>query len=156
MTDEEAQDYYDRLVAYKESQPNESMPPEIIRVKTSAVDCGDCGQHCENGRRVESKICLSGRKHWRTRCLACKLYRDPATGEFTVEAHRVHTYFSTYYRPKLGLYKSKYQPEPKPPEPMIRQRLQQLVQEDPKEQYQMVAYDNGDSVVYVREPISKG
>jgi hypothetical protein len=67
----------------------------------------------------------------------------------------VPTYLASYYRPKLGLYRSKHQPEVKKPEPQVKQRLQQILQADPKEQFQMVAYDKGDSIVYIREPISK-
>ena len=159
MTDEQAQDYYDQLMEYKASLPNDGVPPEIIKLKSLATDCTDCGQHCPNGRRTESKISIIGKHHWRTKCLACNLYKDPATNKFTLEPHRVPTYLNAYYRPKLGIYKSKYQTEidkPKSkPEPKVKQRLREIVEITPVEEYRMVAYDKGDSVVYVREPISK-
>jgi hypothetical protein len=157
MSDEEAQEYYDQLMAYKESQPNDNIAPEIVKLKPQPTTCDDCGLHCATGRRVESKISITGTKHWRTKCLECNLYKDPATGEFTLEPHRVPTYLSTYYRPKLGVYKSKHQPQPKAkPQPQVKERLREIVKIDtPKEEFQMVAYDRGDSVIYVREPISK-
>jgi hypothetical protein len=159
MSDEEAQDYYDRLMAYKESLPNDNVAPEIIKLKPQPTDCDDCGRHCATGRRVESKISITGVKHWRTKCLACNLYRDPATNKFTLEPNRVPNYLNSYYRPKLGVYNSKYQPEPKKkiePDPEVKQRLKDLVKNNnAEEQFEMVAYDRGDSILYVREPISK-
>jgi hypothetical protein len=159
MTDQEAQDYYDQLMAYKESQPNDNIAPEITRVKIQAIDCEDCGKHCENGRQVQRKLCVSGQLHWRTSCQTCGLYRDPATGKFTLTSKEVHNYLNCYYRPKLGVYKSKYQPETKKkiePDPEVKQRLKEMVKNDDSEQqFEMVAYDKGDSILYVREPISK-
>jgi len=159
MTDEQAQDYYDQLMAYKESLPNSSVPPEIKKLKIQAKDCEDCGRHCENGRQVQSKLCVSGQKHWRTSCQTCGLYRDPATGKFSLAPKEVHNYLNCYYRPKLGVYKSKYQPEPKKkiePTPEVKQRLKEMVKnEGSEQQFEMVAYDKGDSILYVREPISR-
>ena len=158
MSDDEAQEYYDQLMAYKESLPNDDVAPEIVKLKPQPTTCDDCGKHCANGRRTESKISITGVKHWRTKCLVCNLYKDPATNKFTLEPHRVPTYLNSYYRPKLGVYKSKHQPnvdKPKP-QPRVKERLKEMVKiAPPREQFQMVAYDKGDSVVYIREPISK-
>ena len=112
MTETEAEQYYKQLMAWRESQPNNSVPPEITQLKIQAVDCEDCGQHCENGRRVETRLCSTGQPHWRTRCQVCDRYKDPATGKFTLTPKETHNYLLCYYRPKLGVYKSKYQPEP--------------------------------------------
>lgn len=154
MSDAEAQDYYDRLMAYKASLPNDSVGPEIKRLKIQPVNCEDCGNTCANGRKLESKLHQTGKPHWRTRCVECNLYKDPVTGKFTINPQSVHSYMGSYYRPKLGIYKSKFQSEIKKPEPQIKERLKEIVQV-PKEEFRMVPYDKGDSIVYVREPISK-
>jgi hypothetical protein len=113
MTDTEAEQYYERLMAWRESQPNNSVPPEIKELKIQSTACEDCGEYCANGRRVESRLCVTGERHWRTRCQVCERYRDPATGLFTVTSQEVHRYFASYYRPKLGVYNSKHQPKAK-------------------------------------------
>jgi hypothetical protein len=142
MSDQEAQDYYDQLMAWRSVQPNNSVPPEIIKLKTQAVDCGDCGRHCPDGRRVESKLCTTGQKHWRTRCQACDRYQDPATGEFTLDPKSTHNYLLCYYRPKLGAYNSKHQPKNKSSANAVKNRL-----------HKMIATDTGDSIIYNRQPI---
>jgi hypothetical protein len=115
MDEEEITEYYERLLAWREAQPNASVPPEIKKLKIQAVDCEDCGRHCAEGRRVQSKICNSGQPHWRTSCVTCELYRDPATGKFTLNSRDVQNYLMLYYRPKLGVYSSKHQPKVKEP-----------------------------------------
>jgi hypothetical protein len=142
MTDQEAQDYYDQLMAWRSVQPNNSVPPEIIKLKTQAMDCGDCGLHCPDGRRVESKLCYTGTKHWRTKCQVCEFYMDPATGQFTLDPKDVHRYMSSYHRPKLGVYNSKHQTTP---------NLANHVRTQLKN---MVKYETEDSILYIREPIS--
>jgi len=113
MSEHEVKCYYDRLLAWREAQPNESVPPEITQVKVQAVDCEDCGRYCEYGRRTQRKLHDSGSRHWREFCVECEQFKDPATGKFTVPKLGSHQYFNDYYKPKLGLYRSKYQPEPK-------------------------------------------
>jgi hypothetical protein len=143
MTDAEAEDYYERLMAWKATQPNNSVPPEIIKLKTQAVDCSDCGRHCVNGRRTETKLCSTGQRHWRTRCDVCNLYKDPATGEFTIQPQVAHSYLMSYYRPKLGINNSKHQKINKESNSQIKTQLKQ-----------MVRYETEDSILYVHEPIS--
>ena len=111
MSEHEVKVYYDKLLAWREAQPNNSVPPEIIRVKTQPVDCPDCGLHCPLGRRTEKKLHESGSKHWRERCVNCDTFRDPLTGQFTLSKQASHQYFIQFYKPKLGKYKSKYQPK---------------------------------------------
>ena len=148
MSEQEAQAYYEQLVAWREQQPNESIQPEILRVKCQPVDCADCGKHCENGRRVERKLHESGGKHWRTKCVTCGLYRDPMTGKFTVTPAQAHTYLTQIAKPKLGKYRSKYQPvkekiakiaKIKPPEP-------EPVPVSVKKTYWLIR-EHGDSVI---------
>jgi hypothetical protein len=127
MDEDEVQEYYEQLMAWRESQPNELVPPEIKKLKIQSKDCEDCHRHCPEGRQVQSKICSTGQPHWRTSCVTCGLYRDPATGQFTLTNKEVHNYMTGYYRPKLGVYASKYQPqnkaEPKPRGPRGRPKL---------------------------------
>ena len=114
MSEHEVKQYYDKLMAWRESQPNPSVQPEILAVKIQAKDCEDCGQHCPNGRKTQKKLHDSGSKHWREWCLECQRYRDPLTGEFTVRKEVAHQYLTQFYKPKLGKYKSKYQPKLEP------------------------------------------
>jgi hypothetical protein len=111
MTDSEVKRYYDRLMAWREAQPNESVPPEILKVKVQARDCDDCGRHCPQGRRTQRKLHESGGRHWREYCEVCEHFKDPLTGLFTVNKEVSHQYFTQFYKPKLGKYKSKYQPK---------------------------------------------
>jgi hypothetical protein len=111
MSDEEAQEYYEQLLAWREAQPNDSVSPEITKVKVQAIDCPDCGQHCPNGRKTERKLHESGAKHWREHCKECQMFKDPLTGQFTLTREASHQYFIQFYKPKQGKYKSKYQPK---------------------------------------------
>lgn len=120
MSETEVKRYYDQLMAWRESQPNPSVHPEIISVKIQPVDCMDCGRHCPAGRKTQIKLHESGDRHWRELCKECNLYRDPLTGQFTLEPHIAHAYFTQFYKPKLGKYKSKYQPDLKPKEKAVR------------------------------------
>ena len=70
---------------------NPTYAPEITKLKIQAVTCGDCGEICEQGRRTETKFCAGGRNevaYRKERCVECNLYRDPATGKFTITAGR--------------------------------------------------------------------
>jgi hypothetical protein len=111
MTEHEVKVYYDQLMAWREAQPNESVQPEITKVKVQAIDCPDCGRHCPEGRRTERKLHESGSRHWREQCKECQMFKDPLTGEFTLSRERSHQYFIQFYKPKQGKYKSKYQPK---------------------------------------------
>lgn len=143
MSDAEAEDYYERLMAWRATQPNESIGPEIKQLRIQAVDCPDCGRHCAEGRRMETKLCQTGQRHWRTRCDVCNLYKDPATGKFSIDPKMAHSYLMSYYRPKLGLNNSKHQKVNKEPNAQIKLQLKE-----------MVRYETEDAIVYSHEPIS--
>ena len=67
---------------------NPTHQPELVKVLIQPVDCDDCGRHCENGRQMEIKFYPSTARqiaHRRTRCLVCNRYKDPNTGEFTLQ-----------------------------------------------------------------------
>jgi hypothetical protein len=111
MTEHEVKVYYDKLLAWREAQPNDSVPLEITKVKIQPVDCPDCGQHCATGRRLEVKQYESGAKHWRKFCRECEMFKNPIDGEFNITKHQAHQFFIQFYKPKQGKYKSKYQPK---------------------------------------------
>lgn len=111
MTEHEVKRYYDQLMAWREAQPNDSVAPEIIRVKCQAKDCEDCYKHCPEGRKVEKKLHQTANPHWRELCVECQMYKSPLTGLFEIPKRGSHQFFNDYYRTKLGRYHSKYQPE---------------------------------------------
>jgi hypothetical protein len=157
MTDEEAEELYEWVMAWREQQPNEGLPPLIKTVKIQAIDCEDCGRHCPNGRKTEHKLCTSGSRHWRHRCGECGFYKDPADGTYSLDAKGVHQYLGSYYRPKQGVYKSRHNPNPQKKVSIVKERAKERLKELlPAPTHQMTAYDLGDSIVYRREPISKG
>jgi hypothetical protein len=62
---------------------NPTTTPEITKVRRAACTCEDCGKHCPNGREKEAKLYeTNGKKHWREKCLTCKLSMNPRTGVF--------------------------------------------------------------------------
>lgn len=66
---------------------NPTHAPELVKMHIKAIDCEDCGRHCEKGRQMEIKFYYQqGRHaaHRRTRCLVCNKYQDPYTGDFTL------------------------------------------------------------------------
>jgi hypothetical protein len=109
MDEDEITEYYERLLAWREAQPNASVPPEIKRVKIQAVDCEDCGRHCPQGRRTERKLYESGTRHWREFCTECELFKSPVSGLYEIPKLGNQQFFNSYHRPKLGVYASKYQ-----------------------------------------------
>ena len=122
MTDDEAQDYYDRLMAWREAQPNQSMPPEILRLKTYARTCEDCEQTCDSTRRVECRQYMTGRAHWREYCNYCESFKDPRTGEFSVKRVISAQFFANLYRRDRPLPRVKVAKEPRVRGPRGRPR----------------------------------
>lgn len=110
MSDSEVEAYYEKLIKWRESLPNDSVPPEILKLKCAEKPCDDCGQHLTEQRKVESKKYDSAGGHWRTRCVNCTKYQHPLTKEFSISQGASHQFFLDFYRPKKGVYKSKYQP----------------------------------------------
>lgn len=109
MSDQEIKEYYEQLMAWREAQPNESVPPEVLKVRPQPKNCEDCGRHCPEGRRTEKKLHFTGRPHWREYCKECEQFRDPRTREFTLPKLGSHQYFNDCYRvykaDKRGPYK---------------------------------------------------
>jgi hypothetical protein len=113
MTEEAVTEYYERLMAWREAQPNITVPPEILKVKYPPQSCEDCDKILEEPRRVERKLHESSQRHWRERCVNCDCFKHPQTGEYSISKKYSHQFFIDFYRPKKGVYKSKYQKEPK-------------------------------------------
>ena len=69
--------------------PNFTLPPEILKLKIKAEDCGDCGRHCEQGRQIDIRVYQNKMgTHYRQRCMACGMVLDPYTGEFNLDPVR--------------------------------------------------------------------
>ncbi len=133
MTDWEVQQYYDQLMAWQESQPNESVPPEIVKVKVQAVDCEDCGRYCEHGRRTQRKLHENIQRHWREFCTECEQFKNPETGRFDIPKLGSHQFFRNYLKPKLGRW-----PNQSPDLPKISR--QQLIRKIEENEHQIIRY----------------
>lgn len=78
---------------------NPTVPPELLKLKNSAVDCEDCGKLCENGRLKEIKRYVSNNKvNWREHCMTCQRWQDPYTGNFTLANSNVSVVWNSYLR----------------------------------------------------------
>lgn len=153
MTETEVKVYYDRLMAWRESQPNDSVPPEIVRLKSAIHKCQDCDRILEEPRRIEFKQHESGTKHWRERCANCSCFRNPITKEFSVESKTAHQFFTDYHRPKKGIYNSKYQ-QVKPvvtPTMTKREIIQRIEQAG-----EWITTETEDSITRVFQPKTPG
>jgi len=67
---------------------NPTMVPELTKLKIKETLCPDCGDICPEGRRQEIKFykATPGHiAHSRTRCLECKMYKHPDTGQFNIK-----------------------------------------------------------------------
>jgi len=62
---------------------NTTYPVKLLEVKTQAVDCVDCGQHCQFGRKMSTKRHQTfGVVHWRRHCMTCGFFENPNSGKF--------------------------------------------------------------------------
>jgi len=86
---------------------NDTIAPAITRVKRAACVCDDCGQHCPNGREKEAKLHTKGKKRvWRQKCLTCKKFQNPFTGEFNLTGSAASIKFNDFMRETKGVYKT--------------------------------------------------
>lgn len=71
-------------------------PIKVTALKPQPQHCGDCGKLCESAPRREHK--QAGHKHnqWRTRCLECGHYQNPATGEFSLNIQQSYKIIGRY------------------------------------------------------------
>jgi hypothetical protein len=120
MSEEAVTEYYDQLIAWREAQPNASVPPEILRLKPYARTCEDCNKSCDSTRRVECKQYITGKEHWREYCNYCELFKDPRTNKFSVSRQGSAQFFGNLYRKDKPMPKIKVAKEPKIKKPLGR------------------------------------
>lgn len=88
--------------------PNPTMPPALVKLRRQAVTCDDCGEYCPNGREKEAKLHTKGNKQvWRQKCLTCKMFQNPFTGEFNLTGSAASIKFNDFMRETKGVYKTK-------------------------------------------------
>lgn len=86
---------------------NDTIAPVITRVKRAACVCDDCGKFCDNGREKEAKLHTKGNKKvWRQKCLTCKMFQNPFTGEFNLTGAAASIKFNDFMRETKGVYKT--------------------------------------------------
>lgn len=88
---------------------NNTIPPMLVRVKCQPTTCEDCGEHCPNGRKKETKLYETGSKkvrNWRERCLTCDKSKNPFTGKFDLTTQQASHIWTNYLRETKGLYKT--------------------------------------------------
>jgi len=73
---------------------NPTIAWEIKKLKPHVAVCEDCHDVVTN-RRIEHKLNETPYKHWRSRCSACDMYNDPATGKFCMSGHEFRAYLCT-------------------------------------------------------------
>ena len=84
---------------------NQTFPPQLLKLKTSACDCPDCGQHCEQGRHTEKRLHIANNKrHWRERCITCGLSRNPITKQFDLKPGAAGVVWNDFLRNRKGAY----------------------------------------------------
>jgi hypothetical protein len=137
MSDTEVNKYHSKLMAWLEQQPNYSTGPEITKLKYEPRSCEDCSRQCKKPRVVESKLVQQPVQYWRTRCNICCLYKDPATGKFSLNSVGVHNYLGNYYG-----YLARRGVPPKKLSGLTRQRA---LAADPKG---TVVFESEDQIIY--------
>ena len=101
MSDQEIEQYHEQLMAWKEAQPNESVPPEIKELIYQPKACEDCGLTV-TCRRTQRRMCWTNDyPHWREHCVNCGLYKNPNTKEFNLSSHESQNVFKIWIRAKL-------------------------------------------------------
>jgi hypothetical protein len=87
---------------------NPTMAPELVRMRSAACECSDCGKVCENGRHLEKRQYeCNNKRHWRERCVTCGLWQNPYTNKFDLTNGKVSVIWNTFMRDTKMVYKSK-------------------------------------------------
>ena len=87
---------------------NDTIAPVITKLRTAACNCEDCGRHCPEGRAKEAKLHQKGdKKVWRQKCLTCKMFQNPFTGEFNLTGSVASIKFNDFMRETKGVYKTR-------------------------------------------------
>ena len=87
---------------------NPTYPPQLLKLKNQATTCEDCGEHCPNGRKKETKLYdTGGKKNWRERCMTCQRSRNPFTGKFDLTFQEASFIWSDFLKERKGIYNTK-------------------------------------------------
>ena len=82
---------------------NVTYAPLLLGLKPMAVDCEDCGRHCQYGRHKEAKLCESNtKKYWHQRCTTCGMHQDPYTGRFDLRGNKANAVWNSFIRSMNG------------------------------------------------------
>lgn len=73
------------LEALKEYR-NDTYPAKIVKIKSQAIECPDCGKACPNGRTVDYRLYRGkkGQQKWCGKCAVCKKQSNPKDGKYTL------------------------------------------------------------------------
>jgi hypothetical protein len=104
-----AEDEYMELreeIFYEEFEGvNPTYPPMLTKLKRAGIDCGDCGEHCPNGRETEAKLQeKNGKRAWRKKCLTCGKYENPFTGKYDLTGTAASIKWNDFMRETKGIY----------------------------------------------------
>lgn len=117
--EERYQEEHEQVFAKLFQGVNPTAPPVLLKVKSSACVCDDCGKECPNGRHKEKKLYETGKekkRNWRERCVTCGLSQNPFTGRFELTISEAPHVWTDYLRERKGEYKSKRSRSQLPPE----------------------------------------
>lgn len=91
-------------------QPNQTLSIQVTKMHCQAQVCDDCGRDCPQGRRIEQKVYdHTNYPHWRKRCDACGMTKNPYTGKFDLKGYETHAVWTKYTRGKNSPKKAKNQ-----------------------------------------------
>ena len=83
-----------------------TYPLTVKQLKIQGCHCEDCGNWCENGRKTEKKLYKTGKTHWRTRCVTCRRWQHPDSGEFTLTPATSAVYYNQWVQRQIKLGKN--------------------------------------------------
>ena len=65
---------------------NDTYPAKIIKIKSQAEACPDCGKSCPTGRVVDYRLYKGkkGQQKWCGKCSTCKKQTNPYDGKYTL------------------------------------------------------------------------
>lgn len=98
VTDEFGEEH---TVEVYETDENDTVAPRIKKLFPITKPCDDCGRMATDRKVTMKKHGLDGpRPHWRGKCSACGMHRNPWTGEFNIHPSIITACFTAYQREK--------------------------------------------------------
>lgn len=76
---------------------NETMPLDLLEVKHELKPCEDCSQAVIN-RHINIRRYQVPQAHWRQQCSECSKYKDPVSGEFTLNQYEIAAHYAEIKR----------------------------------------------------------